>query len=69
MKRLVLLLIVLGLLITPLLAAAEVRTYTEIVTIKVEDDEYTARKRRNNAPVSRPLSIICAMFILTGPPP
>jgi len=45
MKRLVLLLIVLGLLITPLLAAAEVRTYTEIVTIKVEDDEYTARKK------------------------
>lgn len=45
MKRLLLLLIVLGLLITPLLAAAEVRTYTEIVTIKVEDDEYTARKK------------------------
>ena len=45
MKRLVLLLIALGLLITPLLAAAEVRTYTEIVTIKVEDDEYTARKK------------------------
>ncbi len=45
MKRLFLLLIALGLIMTPLLAAAEVRTYTEIVTIKVEDDEYTARKK------------------------
>ncbi|CAH2032111.1 hypothetical protein [Trichlorobacter ammonificans] len=45
MKRLFLLVIALGLLLTPLLAAAEVRTYTEIVSIKVEDDEYTARKK------------------------
>ncbi len=35
MKRVLLLLITLGLVLVPLLAAAEVRTYTEIVTIKV----------------------------------
>jgi hypothetical protein len=45
MKRVLLLLITLGLVLVPLLAAAEVRTYTEIVTIKVDDDEYTARKK------------------------
>lgn len=45
MKRVLLLLITLGLVLVPLLAAAEVRTYTEIVTIKVTDDEYTARKK------------------------
>lgn len=45
MKRLFWLVIALGLLLTPLLAAAEVRTYTEIVSIKVDDDEYTARKK------------------------
>lgn len=45
MKRILLLMITLGLVLLPLLAAAEVRTYTEIVTIKVDDDEYTARKK------------------------
>lgn len=45
MKRILLLLIALGLVLVPLLATAEVRTYTEIVTIKVDDDEYTARKK------------------------
>ncbi len=45
MKRLLLILITLGLVMLPLLAAAEVRTYTEIVTVKVDDDEYTARKK------------------------
>lgn len=45
MKRVLLLLITLGMVLVPLLAAAEVRTYTEIVTIKVDDDEYTARKK------------------------
>jgi hypothetical protein len=45
MKRILLILITLGLVILPLLAGAEVRTYTEIVTVKVEDDEYTARKK------------------------
>ncbi|MDY0383904.1 hypothetical protein [Trichlorobacter sp.] len=45
MKRIVLVLFALGLLLAPLLAAAEVRTYTEMVTVAVEDDEYTARKK------------------------
>ena len=45
MKRILLILITLGLVLLPLLAAAEVRTYTEIVTVKVDDDEYTARKK------------------------
>lgn len=45
MKRILLLMITLGLVLLPLLAAAEVRTYTEIVTVKVDDDEYTARKK------------------------
>lgn len=45
MKRLLMLLTVLGLMLVPLLATAEVRTYTEIVTVKIEDDEYTARKK------------------------
>jgi hypothetical protein len=45
MKRILLILIALGLVMLPLLAGAEVRTYTEIVTIKVDDDEYTARKK------------------------
>ena len=42
MKRVLLLLVAIGLLLAPLAALAEVRTYTEMVTIKVEDDEYTA---------------------------
>lgn len=43
MKRILMIIITLGLLMIPLLAqAAEVRTYTEIVTVKVEDDEYSA---------------------------
>ncbi len=45
MKRILLVMITLGLILTPLLAAAEVRTYTEIVKVKVTDDEYTARKK------------------------
>jgi len=45
MKRFLLIMIALGLVLLPLLAAAEVRTYTEIVTVKVDDDEYTARKK------------------------
>lgn len=45
MKRILLIMITLGLVLLPLLAAAEVRTYTEIVTVKVDDDEYTARKK------------------------
>lgn len=45
MKRILMLLTVFGLMLVPLLAGAEVRTYTEIVTVKVEDDEYTARKK------------------------
>lgn len=45
MKRILLIMITLGLILLPLLAAAEVRTYTEIVTVKVDDDEYTARKK------------------------
>ncbi len=42
MKRLIFLLIACAVLIVPMIAAAETRTYTEIVTVKVEDDEYTA---------------------------
>lgn len=45
MKRFFLTMFTLGLILLPLLAAAEVRTYTEIVTVKVDDDEYTARKK------------------------
>jgi len=45
MKRILLIMSTLGLVLLPLLAAAEVRTYTEIVTVKVDDDEYTARKK------------------------
>jgi len=45
MKRIVLVLFALGLILVPLLAAAEVRTYTEMVTVAVDDDEYTARKK------------------------
>jgi len=42
MKRFILLILSLGLILTPLVAAAETRTYTETVTVKVDDDEYTA---------------------------
>lgn len=45
MKRILLIMITLGLILVPLLAAAEVRTYTETVVVKVDDDEYTARKK------------------------
>lgn len=45
MKRILLIMIALGLILIPLLAAAEVRTYTETVVVKVDDDEYTARKK------------------------
>lgn len=45
MKRLLMLLVVFGLMLVPLIAAAEVRTYTEIVSVKVDDDEYTAKKK------------------------
>jgi hypothetical protein len=45
MKRIFLIFLTLGLIMLPLLAAAEVRTYTEMVTVKVDDDEYTARKK------------------------
>ena len=45
MKRLLLLLATLGLVLLPLLAMAEVRTYTEMVTVKITDDEYTAKKQ------------------------
>ncbi|MDY0300099.1 MAG: hypothetical protein RBQ99_00760 [Trichlorobacter sp.] len=45
MKRLLLLLVAACMVLVPLLAFAEVRTYTEIVTIKITDDEYTARKK------------------------
>lgn len=69
MKRMLLVILTLGLILIPLLAAAEVRTYTEMVTVKVEDDEYTARKRQNSGPASRPSSTTCGMPIPTGPPP
>lgn len=42
MKRLILLIISLGLILAPGLALAETRTYTEMVTVKVQDDEYSA---------------------------
>lgn len=42
MKRIILLMVALGLLLIPIIAAAESRTYTEIVTVKVEEDEYSA---------------------------
>ncbi|MBI2353922.1 MAG: hypothetical protein HYV06_02640 [Deltaproteobacteria bacterium] len=42
MKRIILLILAMGLILTPLMAAAESRTYTEMVTVKVEDDEYSA---------------------------
>lgn len=42
MKRIILLIIALGLMLAPVAALAEVRTYTEMVTVKVEDDEYSA---------------------------
>lgn len=45
MKRMLLIIIALGLMLTPLLVAAEVRTYTEMVAVKIDDDEYTARKK------------------------
>lgn len=45
MKRALLIAITLGLMLLPLLAMAEVRTYTETVTVKIDDDEYTARKK------------------------
>lgn len=45
MKRLLTILMAVTLLLPTVLAFAEVRTYTEIVTVKVDDDEYTARKK------------------------
>ena len=42
MKRLLYLLIALVMIVLPVLAQAESRTYTEIVTVKVDDDEYAA---------------------------
>lgn len=42
MKRIILIVVALGLMLLPLIAAAETRTYTEIVTVKVDDDEYSA---------------------------
>jgi hypothetical protein len=42
MKRIILLAVALGLMLVPFIAAAETRTYTEIVTVKIEDDEYSA---------------------------
>jgi len=50
MKRLILLMVWLGLALSPFIAAAETRTYTEMVTVKVEGDEYTAlNKARERA--------------------
>ena len=45
MKKLLLGLICLALALVPILANAEVRTYTEMVTVKITDDEYTAKKQ------------------------
>ncbi len=45
MKRFLFLFITICLLVLPVLASAEVRTYTEIVTVRIDDDEYTARKK------------------------
>jgi hypothetical protein len=42
MKRIILLCITLAAMMLPALALAETRTYTEMVTIKVEDDDYSA---------------------------
>lgn len=42
MKRIILLCIAFTLMMLPTLALAETRTYTEMVTVKVEDDEYSA---------------------------
>jgi len=42
MKRFILIFIAMALVLTPLIALAESRTYTEMVTVKVDDDEYTA---------------------------
>jgi len=39
MKRIVLLVVALGSLLAPVLAAAETRTYTETVSVKIENDE------------------------------
>lgn len=42
MKRIIMLVAALGLMLVPLIAAAETRTYTETVTVPVGDDEYSA---------------------------
>jgi len=42
MKRIIFFCITFAVMLLPLIAAAETRTYTEIVTVKVEDDEYSA---------------------------
>ena len=44
MKFVLLAMVLLAVLLVPMLAAAETRTYTEKVTVKVEDDEFTALK-------------------------
>ncbi|MEI7816819.1 MAG: hypothetical protein WCI45_06460 [Desulfuromonadales bacterium] len=55
MKRIIMLVMVLGMMLVPLIAVAETRTYTETVTVKVGDDEYSAlnkakdRGRENSA--------------------
>jgi hypothetical protein len=41
-RRIIIIVIALGLALMPALATAETRTYTEKVTVKVDDDEYTA---------------------------
>ncbi len=42
MKRIILFVVVLGMMLVPLIATAETRTYTETVTVKIVDDEYSA---------------------------
>ena len=42
MKRFFFLMVFLGLMLVPIIEAAETRTYTETVTVKIEDDEYSA---------------------------
>lgn len=42
MKRFIFICITLAVMLLPILAQAETRTYTEKVTVKVEDDEYSA---------------------------
>ena len=42
MKRIILFMVVLGMMLVPLIATAETRTYTETVTVKIVDDEYSA---------------------------